>query len=127
MFGGIGCDCRILDGSPRGERTYFKADLLKDRCIGKTVRIYDFYRLRVVAINIAMNILAEFGSQIGNDRRKKRIPQKYFSAGICFFVERVLFGVAALFPRFVDAVSENAPIKNQIDIFRKPFYRAVCL
>ena len=72
-----------------------------------------------------MNILAKFGSQIGNDRRKKRISQKYFSAGICFFVERVLFGVAALFPRFVDAVSEDTPIEDQIDILRKSFYEAV--
>ena len=80
-----------------------------------------------VMLYIAMNILAKFGSQIGNDCRKKRIAQKYFSAGICLFVERVLFGVAALFPRFAHAVSENAPIEDQIDIIRKPFYKAIDL
>ena len=38
------------------ERTYFKAYLLKDRCIGKAVRIYDFYSLRIIAVYKTVDI-----------------------------------------------------------------------
>ena len=111
---------------PRGKSTNLKADLLKDRSVGKAVRISKLYRLSVARIDLALDWKSQFFGQIVYDRRKKHIAEKNFSAFVRLFVERILFGVASLFPRLVYTVSEDAPVKDQVYIFRKAFYQIIC-